>query len=144
MNESLSVQDLPLHWVVRHEVFFGQVEHLKFFSHLLELKVKVLHLHSHCLVIVDQGRLFFLVHSNLLDEILSSLSLLLILLTEGQALVCLDKLALSIDNNSLELVTLSDQLLSVSIDFLLELQVFLQKGVPLTRAVFLTTTVLFD
>jgi len=144
MNQSLSVQDLTLHRVVRDEVFFGQIEHLKLFPHLLELEVKVLHLHSHCLVIVDQGSLFFLVHSNLLDEILSSLSLLLILLTEGQALVCLDQLALSIDNNSLELVTLSNQLLSVSIDLLLELQVFLEKGVPLARAVFLTTTVLFD
>ena len=131
MNKSLRVQDLALHRVIRYDVFFSQVEHLKLFSQLLELEMKVLHLDSHGLVIVDQGCLFFLVHTNLLDEVLSSLSLLLRLLTESQALVCFDQLALSVDDHSLELVTLTDQLLPIGIDLLLKLQVFLQEGVPL-------------
>jgi hypothetical protein len=75
-------------------VLLGQVEQLKVLSECLELKVQVLHLDGHGLVVVDEGGLLLMIHPDLFHQILRSRPLILRLLTESQASVSLDQLAL--------------------------------------------------
>ena len=76
-------------------------------------------LHGHRLIVIDQSGLLLLILLDLLDQILSSGSLLPSGLAHGQALVRLNEFPLSVDDHCLELVSLPDQLLRVSIDLLL-------------------------
>lgn len=125
-------------------MLLGHVVYFELFSHLVELKVKLLHLYSHLLVVVDQSGLLLLINPDLINQILSSSPLILSLLTQRQPLICLNELPLSIDDHSLELITLPHKLLSISIDLLLELQVLLQECIPLPLAASLTPLVLFN
>ena len=101
-----------------------------------------MHLHSHCLIIVDQRSLLLLVDPNLLNKVFSCDSLLGRLLAESQSLVSFNELALRVDDDSLELVSLSDQLLAICIDLLLKLQVLFEQGIPLALALALSPLVL--
>ena len=101
-----------------------------------------MHLHSHCLIIVDQRSLLLLVDPNLLNKVFCCDSLLSRLLAESQSLVSFDELAPRVDDDSLELVSLSDQLLAICIDLLLKLQVLFEQGVPLALALALSPLVL--
>ena len=83
--------------------------------------MKVLHLYCHRLVVVYQGGLLLLANPDLLNQVLGGNSFVLRVLAHGQAPVRLDQLALSVHDNCLELVTLTDQLLAISTDLLLQL-----------------------
>ena len=74
--------------------FLSQVEQLKVLSESLELEVQVLHLDGHGLVVGDEGGLLFVIHADLLHQVLRCRPLVLRLLTESQAFVGLDQLAL--------------------------------------------------
>ena len=96
--------------------------------------MQILHLHSHRLVIIDKRSLLLSIQPYLLDQVFSRRSLIRLLLTKGKSLVCLDKLPFSVDNDSLELVPLTDQLLAICINLLLQLKVLFQESVPLSLA----------
>ena len=93
---------------------------------------------------IDQSSLLIGIQADLLDQVFSSSSLISLLLTESKSLIGLDKLPLSVDYDGLELISLPDQLLAISINFLLQLQVLLQQGVPFALALTFTPLVLID
>ena len=144
LNKPLGIEYGALHRVIGHSILLCKLEELEFLSHLLQFQVQVLHLHRHCLVIIDQCSLFLSIQTDLLDQVFRCGSLVSLLLTEGQSLVRLDELPLRVYYNSLELISLSDQLLSIGIDLLLQLQVLLQKCVPFALALSFAPLVLFD
>ena len=103
-----------------------------------------MHLHRHRLVIIDQRSLLLRIQTDLLDQVFSRSSLVSLLLTEGKSFVRLDELPLRVYYDSLELISLSDQLLAIGVYLLLQLQVLLQKRVPLALAMSLAPLVLID
>lgn len=103
-----------------------------------------MHLDCHRLVIVDEGRLLLLAHSDLLNQVLSCHSFVLRVLAHGKTLVGFDQLALRVHNDGLELVPLPDQLLAVCVDLLLKLQVLPKECVPLSLAAPFTSLVLLE
>ena len=123
---------------------FGQVEKLELVPVVLELQVEVLHLDGHGLVVVDEGRLLLLTHSDLLHQVLSRHSLVLGVLAHGETFVGFDQLALGVHDHGLELISLPNQLLAVCVDLLLQLQVLPKECVPLPLATPLTPLVLFQ
>ena len=143
-GQPLRVEEGALGGVVGHQVVLGQVEELQLVAQLLDLQVEVLHLESHGLVVSDQGSFLLVVHPDLLHEVLRRGALVRLLLAEGEALVRLDQLAFRVDDHRLELVPLPDQLLVVSIDPLLELEVLFEESVPLALAAPLTPLVFLD
>ncbi len=70
------------------------MEQLKVLSESLELEVQVLHLDGHGLVVGDKGGLLFVIHADLLHQVLRSRLLVLRLLTESQAFIGLNQLVL--------------------------------------------------
>ena len=106
--------------------------------------MQILHLHSHCLIVIDQGSLFFGVDADLLHEILGRRALIRLLLAQRQSFVGLDELSLGVDDHGLELVPLPDELLAIRVDFLLQLQVLFQKRVPFPLALAFAPLVLFN
>ena len=141
-HQPLSVEHGALERVIRHRVLLGKLEEFQLFSHLFKLQVQILHLHRHRLIVIDQGSLFFGVDSDLLDQILSSRSLIRLLLAQRQALVGLDELTLGVDDHGLELISLPNELLAIRIDLLLQLQILLQECVPFPLALTLSPLML--
>ena len=76
--------------VVLERIISNQVEKFKVLSDFIELNMQLLNLDGHRLVVVDEGRLLFMIHPNLLHQVLSSCSLVLGVLAEGQALIGLN------------------------------------------------------
>ena len=111
--------------------------------------MKILNLHGHHLIVIDQGRFLFLIDLDLFNQILSRRSLAILLahgtgcpLDHRQTLIGLNELALGIDDHGLELVALSEQLLRIAVDLLLQVEVLAQEGVPLALAGSFPTLVL--
>ena len=144
LNQPLGIEYGALDRVIGHSILLCKLEELEFFSHLLQFQVQVLHLHRHRLVIIDQRSLLLRIHTDLLDQVFSRGSLVSLLLTEGKSFVRLDEFPLRVYYDGLELISLSDQLLSIGIDLLLQLQVLLQKRVPLALALSFAPLVLID
>ena len=144
LNEPLGIEYGALDRVIGHSILLCKLEELEFLSHLLQFQVQILHLHRHRLVIIDQRSLFLRIQTDLLDQVFSRSSLVSLLLTEGKSFVRLDELPLRVYYDSLELISLSDQLLAIGIYLLLQLQVLLQKRVPLALTMSLAPLVLIN
>lgn len=86
-------------------------------------------------LVVEQEGLFLLVdHSHLVDQILGRRSLILLLHQARHSLIRLKELSLVLVDYLLVLFPLSLELKVMSVDVLLEIEVFLKELVPSSRA----------
>jgi len=113
---------------------FGVIPQFLFPLHPLILNDQVLDLQRQSLIVRKQCRLLILLNSYLLHEEVGSCSFVLLGLHMGKSLCGLYELPFVCDDHALKLFSLSKQLLGACGDLLLQVEVLLQKSVPLTLA----------